>query len=395
METQKKNIPILAAVHLFVKNRALNPEKSARTFLGICLFLFIFYFIRAWTAGDNDFLAYYNAGARAWTGESPYRLEATPYRYLPLTAFFFSPLSFFTFKTASILFFCVNFAAITAIYWQIRKRLGDLSTLLIGLLFFRFHNHDFGNAQINPILICLFLYWWKYRKESLPFSTLAFAIFASFKIIPFVFGLPLLFLGRWKELSWITLWTVTLNFLPIFFYDNGPLIFKDWYDQAKLIGYPAVMLSNIQSLQSALWWFLEGKMDVSVFGILSPLLQLSLLVGITLLFRKQEDWLIASTLAFTVLISQLAWKHNYLQFIPLAFLWFREDASFKERHTRIFYAIFLLGMVMIPSGIAAWNRTFSDRMYLMVWTGLAIIFLRYYRSKSANYNYLPRHEGRD
>jgi len=328
-------------------------------------------------------------------GESPYQLEATPYRYLPLTAFFFSPLSLLPFKIARIIFFCVNFAAIAAIYWQIRKRLGDFSTLLIGLLFFRFHNHDFGNAQINPVLICLFLYWWKYRRESLIFSTLAFTLFASFKIIPFAFGLPLLFLGRWKELSWIALWTVTLNFLPIFFYDHGPLIFQDWFDQAKLIGYPAVMLSNVQSLQSALWWFLEGKMEISTFGLLSPLLQLTLLTGITFLFRKQEDWLIASTLAFTVLISQLAWKHNYLQFIPLAFLWFREDPAFKERHTRIFYAVFLLGMVILPSGIATWNRTFSDHMYLMVWTGLVVIFFRYYRSRSADYSCLPSHAVRD
>lgn len=315
-------------------------------------------------------------------GESPYRIEATPFRYLPITAFFFSPLSLFPFKVARILFFCVNFAAAAAIYWQIRKRIGDFPTLLIGLLFFRFHIHDFGNAQLNPILLCLFLYWWKYRRKTLPVSTLAFAVFASFKIIPLTFGLPLLILGRWKELGWIGLWVVSLNLLPVFFYDHGISIFADWYNHAKLIEYPAVMLSNVQSLQSALWWIFREKIDATVFGILSTLLQLILLISVTRFKpKRREDWIIASTLALTVLISQLAWKHNYLQFIPLVFLWFLEDPNFKKFATRMLYVSFVFGMVLLPSGIAVWNRTFSDRMYLMVWTGLFIIFFGLYSAK--------------
>ncbi len=381
--------------------------RSTKIFWTITALFFVLYLVRSWTAGDNDFIAYYNAGVRAAAGESPYRLEGTPYRYLPLTAFFFSPLTLLPFKFARSLFFVLNYAAVVAIYFEIRKRTGDLATFLIALLFFRFHNHDFGNAQINPLLLCLFFAWWNYRRRSLPLPTLAFALFASFKIIPFAFGLPLLFLRRGKELIWIGLWTVTLNFLPIFFYERGPLIFVDWYNQAKTIGYPAVMLTNVQSLQSALWWWLDGKMDVSLFGILSPLLQLTLLVAVVFASPKsapgaapeirRENWMIASTLGLTVLISQLAWKHNYLQFLPLVFLWFREDPGFRARETRTLYGIFLGGMVLIPSLLSAWDRTFSDHTYLMVWAGLAVLFvgLRYSRSKSGAGNYLPHVAARD
>ncbi|MBC7387470.1 MAG: DUF2029 domain-containing protein [Cryobacterium sp.] len=347
--------------------------------------LLILFTIRAWNAGHNDFIAYFNAGVRAAHGESPYALEETPYRYLPLTAFFFSPLALFPLRVARVVFLAANFIAVLLIYREIGKRVGALALGLLLILFFRFHNHDFQNAQVNPILLILFFAWWKYRRSHLPAAAFAFSLFASFKLVPFAFGLPLLLLGKKKELAWMAFWTLTLNLLPVLFYDHGFLIFRDWYDQAKLIAYPAVMLSNIQSLQSALWWGIEGHLDAHLFATLTHVLQLVLLLAVVACaprkdgtehgLQRREDWVIASTLAVTVLIAPMAWKHNYLQFLPLAYLWFREDPGFVRSGTRKLYATALLGMVLIPSLVSNWNRGFSDRMYLMVWTGLVVIFM--------------------
>jgi hypothetical protein len=362
----------------------ISPRISRIAWIAITILFFIFYAARSWKAEGNDFIAYYNAGARVLAGHSPYGSEATPFRYLPMTAFLFAPFSLFSFKVGRLILFIANFSAAAFLYRKFGARLGGFATALLLLFFFRFHNHDFQNAQVNPILLLLFFAWWSWRGRNLPFATLAFAIFASFKIVPFAICLPLLCLRRWNEVQWIGLWAVVLNFLPVFFVENGPLVFRDWYEQARQIEYPAVMLSNVQSLQSALWWMLEGRIDAPVFAKLLHFLQASVLVAILFLvpkeqeedgFGRQADWAFASTLAATALLTPLAWKHNYLQFLPLAALWFCEDPGAREKRTRLLYGLSLCGMVFLPSAIASWHREFSDRLYLMPWTGMLVLFL--------------------
>lgn len=357
---------------------------------GLTFLLFSLFLARAIAATRDDFLAYYHAGERALHGLSPYVTEETPFRYLPLTAYFFVPFTFFDVSVARVLFFILNFGAALSIYVVIRRRIGDFATFLVVLLFIRFHNHDFGNSQINPALLVLFFYWWDARRTNLAFSSLAFAIFGSFKLLPFALGFPLLVRGRWQEISWIALWTITLNFLPIFFYENGPLVFKDWYDHAKLIDDP-VMLSNVQSLQSAMWWILEGRLSRDSFAILSRGVQAGLLLSVVVFApkRNREAWMFAGTLAVTAFISPLAWKHNYLQLLPLVFLWFYEDPLFAEKRTKILYGFAAFGLVLAPWAIGLWNRGFADRLYFMPWTGALIVVAGTALARRAETQILP------
>lgn len=368
-----------------------TPRLNQVVFGALGVLFFVFFFVRAWKAGHDDFSAYYNAGARALLGQSPYRAEETPFRYLPFTAYFFTPFTLFSFKTARVLFYCMNFSAMTALYFQIQKRVGSFAVLLLLGLFFRFQNHDFQNAQVNSVLLGLFFIWWKLRPKNLLFATLAFSVFASFKLMPFALCLPLLLLGKWKEVQWIGFWSVILNFVPVFFYDSGPMVFKDWYDQIKIIEYPASTLPHVQSLQSALWWYLKGIVAPQRFAVLSHLLQLTLILAVFLAAPRsdgtktsdlrRENWVLLSTLAVTVVISQLAWKHNYLQFLPLAVLWFLEDPNFQKRRTRVLYGIGLFGMAIIPSTLSGITRGGSERYYLLVWSALTVVFLGLYSAR--------------
>jgi hypothetical protein len=137
------------------------------------------------------------------------------------------------------------------------------------------------------------------------------------------------------------------------------------------------MLSNIQSIQSALWWTLEGHVSHAAFMIAMRVFQAIFLLFVVIYAPKknQEAWRIASILAITVLISPLAWKHNYLQFLPLGYLWFFEDPKFVEKRTRILYGISMVGMVILPTAFGAWNRGFADRLYFMPWTGVLVVIL--------------------
>jgi hypothetical protein len=334
---------------------------------------------RSWKSGENDFVAYFNAGTRVLAGHTPYvDLEATPYRYLPATAYLFAPFALAPFQLARLLLFVANFAAIVAIYRAIRARTSALATALLLLLFAKFHNHDFQNAQVNPLLLLLFFTWWNLRTRNLIGATLAFTVFASFKITPFALCLPLLLFGAWRELAWIMLWSVTLNFLPVFFIDRGPLVFLDWWNQARLIDNP-VMLPHVQSLQSAIWWLLEGKVELATFKKLLYPAQLAAFFAILVCAPKdksrRESWVFASFLAATAVFAPLAWKHHYLMFLPLAALWFSEDPDFKRKRTQALYALAMVGLVVLPSAIGIWNRGFADRLYFLPWTGIALIFL--------------------
>lgn len=357
-----------------------TPPTSQQKWIGFWAFLmgslFVLYLVRTIQSERDDFLAYFNAGIRAFQGETPYRTEETPFRYLPVVAFFFSPFSFFSMPIGRVLFFFLNFSATIAVYFQIRKRIGDLATLLIAALFFRFHNHDFGSTQVNPLLLALFFFWVNFRGNALPFAAFAFAVFGSFKILPFALGLPLLVNRRWSEITWIALWTVVLNFLPVFFYSSGPLVFQGWFAKTKEISEP-YMLSNVQSLQSALWWILEGHLAPKSFGTLIRVIQALLLIYAVASApkRNREAWMIATTLAITVICSPLAWKHGYLLFIPLVYRWFREDPGFDEKRTRILYGIAAVGLVVLPTLFAFHGREFADRLYFMPWTGLVLILL--------------------
>lgn len=355
---------------------APTSPKWTRFWVILAIGLFGLFLARAIEARRDDFLAYYAAAERALAGISPYRAEETPFRYLPLTAYFFIPFTFFDVVVARVLFFVANFVAAAAIYAGLRRRLGDLATALLIALFLRFHIHDFGNSQINPILLLLFFYWWRERERNLAPSALAFSVFSSFKIVPFAIGLPLVLRGRWREISWIAIIAVVLNFLPIFLYHDGPFVFRDWYLKAKEIDDP-VMLPNIQSLQSAAWWILDGHLPLETFKIAMRFGQAALF-GFALIAaprRNREAWMIAGTLAITACTSPLAWKHNYLQFLPLVALWFAEDPRFAERRTRILYAIAAIGLVVLPAAVGAWNRGFADRLYFMPWTALILIIL--------------------
>jgi hypothetical protein len=363
--------------------RKLSRPSPQSLWLIAALALFCLYFSRVWLAGNDDFTAYYNAGQRALHGISPYKTEATPFRYLPSISFLFIPFTFFDFHTARVIFFLLNFSAVIALYRSFRKKLGDLPTFLIALLFIRFHNHDFGNSQVNPILLILFFYWWENRKNKLHHATLAFAVFGSFKLLPFVLGLPLLVRGRWREIGLIATWTLLLNFLPIFFFENHIHVFANWFEEARKIGDPA-MMSNIQSLQSALWWNLEGHLSEGVFSVLSRVIQVVLLGTALLLAPKKntEDWMIASTLALTTIFSPLAWKHNYLQFIPLVYLWLREDSAFREKRTQVLYGLAVIGFILLPWSLGLWDRVGADRLYFMPWTGALIVLLGPYLART-------------
>jgi hypothetical protein len=118
-------------------------------------------------------------------------------------------------------------------------------------------------------------------------------------------------------------------------------------------------------------------MTPETFRILERVFQAALLVAAVALApkRNREAWMIAGTLAVTVLCSPLAWKHNYLQFLPLVALWFLEDPRFAERRTRVLYGVAFAGLVALPSLFGLGDRTFADHLYFMPWTGVILVVL--------------------
>lgn len=349
-----------------------------RAFWFCLVFLsFILFAHRAWFIPETDFVAYYNAGLRSLSGETPYYFEPTPYKYLPVTSFLFIPFTLFKFQTAKFIFFILSFCAGLWVYWKIHQKYGNTTTLIVLISMIRFHNHDFLNSQINHILLFLFMFYLMNR-NTLPWvAAFAFGFFSSFKIIPAVVLLPVLLMRKQKEALKIFAAFFVLNLLPILFFKSGIRLYQDWYHLLSTTTPLEFGGSSFQSIHAALgFWF-------SSFAT-HPVIQTASLVICIFLFifccfksflvknDFQENNILAATITLSVIASPLAWKHNYLLLLPsILFL-------LKFNHTKTVWMQFFL-MTLLPAFLSLFSKQWADQSYVTL-IGALLIFFSLFKS---------------
>lgn len=277
----------------------------------------------------DDFIAYYNAGLRALSGESPSRFEETPFKYLPVISCFFAPLALLPYQAAKLVFFLISFVAGADLYRRVISRFGNAAALVLFLSFFRFHNYDFNNVQVNHLLLWVFVFFLSNRDTRPIRAAVAFASLASVKVMPVLLLGPLVFFGRIREVLRILFFLVALAVLPALVFDQGFSVYLDWYRLMKgTTQYPAPVGALFQSVQAAVWTLVHQSWRPETFVavmagaqavLLAPVLAAAWRVGTEGDSRhrlERENAVLAAAMALSVIISPLAWKHNFLLLWP-------------------------------------------------------------------------------
>ncbi len=333
--------------------------------------MFFFFAYRAWVTPGTDYEAYYRAGARALQGEDLYRNEVTPFKYHPVVAYLFVPFAFLPFQVSKFAFFLLSFSVGALVYRGIQKRWGHWTTVAVLIFMLRFHNSDFLNSQVNHLLLIFWLGYLSLRPANWVLATFSFAVFASFKLIPFLVVVPLIFMKRYQEILGIFAWFLILSLLPVLFFKNGALIYLSWFDLLRETA-PAPMDTLLQSVPCALsaWvgrffsqptWFLAFSYGVQV-GLVAVLCAFASQAKT----ENQRNSAILISVLLSVLLSPMAWKHNYLLLLPVVVFLLDQ----RRIWTLVVAFVFMTGVsaMLGPSG-----KDWVDQSYLLVMGGLILM----------------------
>jgi len=230
---------------------AVGPRASRFALLFLVLGFLALLVAKNWHSHGGDFEAFYNAGARLWAGESPYRLtDELPFKYAPFISLLMVPLSWLPYDLARWVFLALEFAAFLALpltFLRSRSRPASEKALLaaaavatLGAL--RFLDNEFHVSQVN--LISYFLVWMAWltdgpRPRARWGSAALFAAGALFKFHPLLLLLPLFLRGRQRTaLRWAAA-TFLLALLP------HPGLWRDFWNVHVERPIPMATLNTI------------------------------------------------------------------------------------------------------------------------------------------------------
>lgn len=352
-----------------------SNRKWIITWAFILVITFFLFFHRVWNIPWLDFLAYYQAGQRALSGENLYVLESTPFKYFPFISYLFVPFGLLPYTVSKVIFFLLNYSLAVLIYRKIILRYGHWVAFVLFLSFVRFHNHDFLNLQVNHILLFLFLVFLEQFKVRQACSALCFSVLGFFKVMPFVIGLPLLLQKKWKFLLLTFLCVVVFLLLPVLTFQDGVGIYAQWVElMKKTTPFPAPPGGILQSVQGAYWYYFGPRIAVESSYLILMGIQVGLigLLGVSFfkfkkMHLKHPEILYIAALSLSVVISPLAWKHGFLLLFPAVLL-------LLERGLRRPVIIQFLMLTVLPTLLSFYSKDWADRSYLTMLGGLFLYF---------------------
>ena len=347
-------------------------RKIIISFIVLIVFalLFIRYSYRAPKRHYSDFRVYYATAERFADKEDIYARpdeSITPYKYSPMFAMLVSPLSKFSQKTASLIFFTLNFISVILILFFSEKLIaGDNVSfrdrvIMYGgglLCSFRFVLHAMDAGQVGILVLALVvigLYLIERKKtiggsfcvglsimvKYMPVIFLPyFALRKRMKVVLFVVAfiglfcvLPAIFVGFEKEVEYVKNWLpfisdTSFDSLSIYDYKNQSLfaLVLRFFTKVTPYNVSIANLSFNQGMITAL--FLGG---ISYAFIVIPKKESR--------FEKALDY--SSLFALLVLLNPNAWMHNFvvLLFIYMTLFYHLIKTNFKDKVTLILVII--------------------------------------------------------
>lgn len=332
-----------------------------------------------------DFPCFYLAGERFLQGQPLYFIsDEWPYKYLPSAAFFFSPLAWFQYSHALLLFYLLSFFSMLASYGLIFKIWYDklpayfterhlsLTTIATFCLMIKFHSYDFANLQVNHFLIFFLLLtaYFSLAKKSF-WASCFLALAGIFKIIPIFLSFHFLVKKNWK--LFLTSFSVFFLLLLIPFLRGNFLQtgLQDYLSYRQLMTYYHGLFDHNSIYQSlpATIGRLQNHFQFSE-KLNLPLLVLALIPFVFIYFamifksggkKNAQHFFIEWSMAllFYPLVNPVGWKHGFVFILPAVFIvcdrnlfltqfkiWHKKTWTFESLSFLIFIILILVpGMI--------------------------------------------------
>jgi len=369
--------------------------------------LFIRYSGRAPKRHYSDFRVYYATAQRFAEKDDIYARpdeSITPFKYSPMFALLVSPLAKFSQKTASLIFFTINFLSLLLIFVISEKLIckSKLSfkqqvflhgaTILCSL---RFILHSMDSGQVGIVIVALIvtgLYFLDKHKE----KAAAFFIGLSvmFKYTPGIFLPYFAFRKRIKLVALIMIFIIIFCLVPALFVgiDKETEYVKSWlpfisntsFDDVSLYDY-----KNHSLFALALRFFTkETPYNVSVANIsFDHAMILTLILGMILYlfiaipkkkddFEKSIDY--SSLFILMLLLNPNAWMHNFvaLIFVYMTIFYYLIKVNFKDKLSLSLVSVsFVLNTLSSELFVGdRVEKVFEERSFLAIGT-LVLLFV--------------------
>ena len=333
--------------------------------------LFIFVELNNEKLFTNDFLVYFEATNDFFRGNDPYvhhyGLDTGYFKYAPTTLLFFAPYVLLPFGVMQLihLFVLILSLGIALPLWKsiLEKQLGIIKKqfllLFLSFLVITIHvTRELHLGNVNLILLFLFVLGAFFAsKEKVMLSALFWAMMIVLKPIMILICIPMLFLGKWKQILYLVVFGVLSFVLPfvVFGWTKNVNLWIGWFGALSSHGE---YLTSPQSLQYLVHTY---------FGLKPSWLYSFIGLGLLILFlvwkMKGKE---VSTLNYMFFLSVfMAFTPNFfitdsqhfLLSIPLVmFLIYR---AFQTRNWS-YWVLFLVGMLLFSfDSMDLWGRDLS------------------------------------
>lgn len=328
------------------------------------------------------------------------RGEVASYIYPPTFAFLLIPLSYFSYETASLLFFLLNFFCLLASFYLMRSLLpiGNYTYIMFAsLLFsFRFLENHANNNQVAFILLFLILFSVHTKNPIL--SGLFLSLATIIKLTPLIFIFYFLYEKKWRVVFYFGISLLFWALLPCltdFTYGMGN--WKNWYEMVLMSALKNPIFrawKNNQSLIATLAkYFLEGAdpinqtvfrmpfvtLSVSAVKLIFNFLVLMILFPLVYRYRKGIDSAqhLSALFILSVLFSGISWIHTFSFFVfPLGYLYYMVSRTRGVNFKKVLF--YLLGFLTIITGKnigGSMLDSISLMFSLLLYLGLGYYFL--------------------
>jgi len=345
----------------------MNSRRKIAVFLIIAVIfagLFLRYAHRAPKRNYCDFRVYYKTGERFLAKEDIYARpdeSITPFKYSPMFAMLVSPLTRLAPKTASLVFFTLNFAALFIVFLLSERIITEAAISFWKRIFLytvpaifsiRFILHTLDSGQVGIIilmLVLLALYLLRKKKDAAAASSVGLGI--MFKYTPGIFLPYFAVRGRVKFVVFVLLFILLFCLLPAAYvgleneigYIKGwiPFISETSFDRPSLYDY-----KNQSIVALALRYFTDSTpYGIHVLnltfnqGVLLAL-AVCLVTYIFIVYPKKNNNFVTNLdysllLIAMVLFNPNAWMHNFVVVIfpYMVLFYYLTKTGLKDRVT--------------------------------------------------------------